>query len=86
MAGTINRCGIHKVMTSCAIALAALALGQPSPAAAADPGPPDIVNPEVLRPRAPAGRLQTMLNVAPKLAAPPAEQRDIVYDLTVAYT
>jgi L-ascorbate oxidase len=86
MAETIDRCGIHKVMTSCGIALATLALGQASPAAAADPGPPDIVNPEVLRPRAPAGRLQTMLNVAPKLAAPPSEQRDIVYDLNVAYT
>lgn len=82
MAGTIM---IHKVLAGCGIVLAALALCRAPPAVAADPGPPDIVNPEVLRPRAPAARLQTMLNVVPNLAAPPSEQRDVVYDLNVAY-
>jgi FtsP/CotA-like multicopper oxidase with cupredoxin domain len=85
MAGTIIRCCIHKAVSGCGIVLAALALCRATPAVAADPGPPDIVNPEVLRPRAPAAKLQTMLNVVPKLAAPPSEQRDIVYDLNVAY-
>ena len=48
--------------------------------------PPEIVNPSVLQPRAPAGRLQTMMNVAPRAAAPAPELRDIVYDLIVKYT
>jgi FtsP/CotA-like multicopper oxidase with cupredoxin domain len=86
MAGTIICRGIHGVTAGSAIALAALALSQATPAVAADPGPPEIVNPEVLQPREPPGRLQTMLNVVPKLAAPPSEQRDIVYDLNVDYT
>lgn len=55
-------------------------------APAAAQGPPDIVNPSVLQPRQPATRLQTMLNVAPKAAAPAHEVRDIVYDLIVKYT
>jgi FtsP/CotA-like multicopper oxidase with cupredoxin domain len=48
-------------------------------------GPPVIRNPGVLQPRAPAARLSTMLSLAPK-AAPVAEQRDVIYDLTIKYT
>ena len=55
------------------------------PAPAAAQGAPDIVNPEVLRPRAPAAQLGTLLNVRPQLAVPPSEQRDIVYDLNVLH-
>jgi FtsP/CotA-like multicopper oxidase with cupredoxin domain len=49
-------------------------------------GPPVIRNPGVLQPRAPATRLSTMLSLSPKAAAPLAEQRDVVYDLTIKYT
>lgn len=56
------------------------------PAPAVAQGPPEIVNPSVLQPRPPAGRLQTMMNVAPKAVAPAPELRDIVYDLIVKYT
>jgi FtsP/CotA-like multicopper oxidase with cupredoxin domain len=56
-------------------------------------GAPAIVNPPSLQARAPAPRLTTMLSVQPKpLAAaavaplPPAQNRDIVYDLDVQYT
>jgi FtsP/CotA-like multicopper oxidase with cupredoxin domain len=47
---------------------------------------PEISNPTLLRARPPAARLQTLLNTAPKPAAPAAEVRDIVYDLRVTYT
>src|SRR4030081_2650708 len=71
---------------SCWFALAALVTPVAIPNIAAAQGAPDIVNPEVLRPRAPATRLGTLLNVAPQVAVPPSEQRDIVYDLNVTYT
>jgi FtsP/CotA-like multicopper oxidase with cupredoxin domain len=71
---------------SCWFALAALVTSVAIPNIAAAQGAPDIVNPEVLRPRAPATRLGTLLNVAPQVAVPPSEQRDIVYDLNVTYT
>jgi L-ascorbate oxidase len=67
-------------------ALAALVMGGAIPAGAADQGPPEIVNPEILRPRPPATRLQTLLSLSARPAAPASEQRDIVYDLIVAYT
>ena len=66
----------------CAVLLAAFG-AIPAPAIAQ--GPPEIANPSVLQPRAPTGRLQTMLNVAPRVAPAP-ELRDIVYDLIVKYT
>jgi L-ascorbate oxidase len=56
------------------------------PTTAIAQGPPEIVNPSVLQPRAPAARLQTMMNVAARAPAPAAEPRDIVYDLIVKYT
>ena len=67
----------------CSVLLAAYG-AIPAPAIAQ--GPPDIANPSVLQPRAPTGRLQTMMNVAPRVAAPAPELRDIVYDLIVKYT
>ena len=67
----------------CSVLLAAYG-AIPAPAIAQ--GPPDIANPSVLQPRAPTGRLQTMMNVAPRAAAPAPELRDIVYDLIVKYT
>jgi FtsP/CotA-like multicopper oxidase with cupredoxin domain len=61
-------------------------------------GAPAIVNPPSLQARQPAPRLTTMMSVQPKplaatpgavappTAPPPAESRDIVYDLNVVYT
>ena len=54
--------------------------------AVAQSGAPTIRNPPVLQPRAPTPRLSTMLNVAPKTAAPSPDLRDVVYDLNVTYT
>ena len=70
----------RSLFATCLIACGAIPV-----TAAAQGGPPDIVNPSLLQPRPPATRLQTMMNVAPK-AAPPSELRDIVYDLIVKYT
>ena len=56
------------------------------PASADAQGPPEIRNPGVLQPRAPASRLSTMLSLAPKPAAPVSEQRDVIYDLAIRYT
>ena len=67
----------------CAVLLTAYG-AVPAPAVAQ--GPPDIVNPSVLQPRPPTGLLETMMNVAPRVAAPAPELRDIVYDLIVKYT
>jgi hypothetical protein len=67
-------------------ALAVLVTSVAIPGGAAAQGAPDIVNPEILRPRAPATQLGTLLSVRPPVAVPPSEQRDIVYDLNVIYT
>ena len=56
------------------------------PAPAAAQGPPDIRNPDLLEPRAPATKLSTMFSLAPPKGAAPSEQRDVVYDLIVKYT
>jgi hypothetical protein len=71
---------------SCWFAIAALVTSVAIPDSAAAQGAPDIVNPEVLRPRAPATQLGTLLSLGPQVAVPPSEQRDIVYDLNVTYT
>src|SRR5580693_8063001 len=59
-------------------------------------GAPAIVDPPSLQVRQPAPRLTTLMSVQPKAIAaaavapptapPPAESRDIVYDLNVVYT
>jgi L-ascorbate oxidase len=62
-----------------------LATGCVMPRMAAAQGAPEIGSPEVLRARAPATRLQTLMNLTAR-PAPPAEQRDIIYDLHVTYS
>jgi len=56
------------------------------PAPAAAQGPPEIKNPAMLVPRAPAEKLQTMFSLAPPKTAALSEQRDVVYDLIVKFT
>ena len=76
----------------------AVAFAAPGVSSAWAQGAPAIVNPPSLQARQPAPRLTTLMSVQPKsiaataaavappTAPPPAESRDIVYDLNVVYT
>jgi FtsP/CotA-like multicopper oxidase with cupredoxin domain len=66
--------------------LLALAVSASISAQAADQGPPEIKNPELLQSRRPATHLQTLLSVPLQSAASRSEVRDVIYDLNVVYT
>jgi L-ascorbate oxidase len=68
------------------LALALLVVSAVIPAHAADEPAPAIANPDLLRPRAPASRLETLTTLQVRPGVPVSEQRDIIYDLHVKLT